>query len=90
MALAGAPGAHAQAINRCRIDGHLVLQSTPCPIEARSGGAGPAATATATPSAPHKKTLAELLRARDGGAPPPSRAIQIDGSRVLRSRMGAV
>ncbi len=52
-------------------------------------GAAYAGAPTAS-GVPHKKTLAELLRARDGGDPPPARTIQSDGANVLRTRMGAV
>jgi hypothetical protein len=93
-AFAGAPAAQAQAqvINKCRIDGRLVLQSAPCPIEAPAGAlrAAESALTPAIPGAPHKRTLAEALRARDGGDPPPARTLQVDGAAVLRSRMGAL
>ena len=91
-ALAWVPAAQAQAINRCHIDGQLVLQSGPCPIEARPGvrTAPPASTQEAL-GTPRKKTLAEVLRARDGDDPAPgARPDQSDGALVLRSRMGAV
>ena len=90
-ALAWVPAAQAQVqINKCRIDGQLVLQSSPCPLEAHPGVRAAYVVATATSAAPHKRTLAEILRARDGGDPPPSPTIQGDGAIVLRSRMSAV
>ena len=91
----------AQAVNKCTVGGRVVYQSSPCAIEAR---AAVAATTPATPStnalasnanssaALKKKTLADMLRERDGAAPaqPVSREFQQDGANVLRSRMGAV
>jgi hypothetical protein len=92
-----APGASAQAINKCTVGGHIVFQSSPCAIEARPATAtGAAAEAVASntnpPAAPKKKTLADMLRERDGAAPaqPASREFPPDGANVLRSRMGAV
>jgi len=95
----------AQAVNKCAVGGRVVYQSSPCAIEARPAVAPPVATtAAATPSpdalasnaspavAAKKKTLADMLRERDGAAPaqPTSREFQQDGANVLRSRMGAV
>ncbi len=95
----------AQAVNKCTVGGRVVYQSSPCAIEARPAVAATvAATAAATASAdalasnanpsaaPKKKTLADVLRERDGAAPaqPVSREFQQDGANVLRSRMGAV
>jgi len=91
----------AQAVNKCTVGGRIVYQASPCAIEARPAvAATPAASAAAdalasnaNPSAaPKKKTLAEVLRERDGTAPaqPVSREFQQDGANVLRSRMGAV
>ena len=96
-----AQGALAQAVNKCKVDGRIVYQSSPCAIEAR-----PAVVPTAAATAPadalasnanpavaaKKKTLADMLRERDGAAPaqPVSREFQQDGANVLRSRMGAV
>lgn len=92
-------GAHAaasaQGINRCRIDGRLVLQSAPCPLDApRSTGAAAIPTPTAATTAttgPKKRTLADVLRERDGEARPsaPLREAQGDGAHILRPRMGA-
>jgi hypothetical protein len=93
-----APGAHAQAhaINKCTVGGRIVFQSSPCAVEARPATRVPAdavaSTATQASDAPKKKTLADVLRERDGAAPaqPAPREFQQDGANVLRSRMGAV
>jgi hypothetical protein len=86
------PAAQAQAIIKCMIDGRLVYQSTPCALEPRPGVASaPVALAAVNPAAPKKKTLADVLRERDGGdqVRPASREPQGDGANVLRARMGA-
>jgi hypothetical protein len=88
--LAWVMAAQAQSINKCRIDGQLVLQSSPCPLDARPGVRAVLIEARVLPGVPHKRTLAEILRARDGGDPPPSHSVQGDGANVLRTRMGAV
>ena len=94
--LGGAQAAQAQAVYKCMVDGHLVYQSSPCRPDARTSvAAAPVAVAPTPPvaaSAPKKKTLAELLRERDGGTPTSSaaREPQGDGANILRSRMGAV
>lgn len=92
-----AQGALAQAVNKCTVGGRIVYQSSPCAIEARPAAAATAAAdavaSNANPSAaPKKKSLADMLRERDGAAPaqPVSREFQQDGANVLRSRMGAV
>ena len=88
-----APEAQAQAVNKCTINGQLVFQSSPCPLEARAGmAAAPIVVASGNPTAPKKKTLADVLRERDGdvSAQPASREPQGDGANVLRSRMGAL
>ena len=100
IAAAGAPllclPAQAQTVRKCQIDGRTVFQSSPCPIEARAGAvptpAAPAVLAAAPGDVPKKKTLAEVLRERDGGdrPRPVARDSQGDGANVLRSRMGAV
>jgi len=86
--------AHAQAIIKCRIDGRLVYQSTPCALEPPAAMASPlpvAASASAGHGAPKKKTLADMLRERDGDvhARTEVRELQGDGANILRSRMGA-
>lgn len=85
-----ASATHAQTINKCMIAGHPVFQTSPCALEPR---ARPIPAAPPAPSgAPKKRTLAEMLRARDGGgrteaaAPPP----RSDGANILPQRMGAV
>ena len=90
-----APGASAQAINKCTVGGRVVYQSSPCAIEARPATAAAEAVASNVnppAAAPKKKTLADMLRERDGAAPaqPTSREFPPDGANVLRSRMGAV
>jgi len=94
--LCSAQAAFAQAVNKCTVGGRIVFQSAPCAIEARPAPAGVVADAAANPAnastAPKKKTLADMLRERDGASPeqPVSREFQQDGANVLRSRMGAV
>jgi hypothetical protein len=90
-----AQGALAQAVNKCTIGGRIVYQSSPCVIEARpvnGAAADPVAGNANTAPGPKKKTLADMLRERDGAAPvqPVSREFQQDGANVLRARMGAV
>lgn len=84
-------GAQAQSVRKCQIDGRVVFQSSPCPIEAHVASATPAPAAEGS-AAPKKKTLADLLRERDGSdrGRPRVREPQSDGANVLRSRMGAV
>ncbi|MES1163414.1 MAG: hypothetical protein ABUL50_10185, partial [Rhizobacter sp.] len=86
--------AQAQSVRKCQIDGRLVFQSSPCPVGAHvvASAAPQAAAAAETATAPKKKTLADLLRERDGAdhGRAASREFQGDGANVLRSRMGAV
>jgi hypothetical protein len=84
--------AQAQSVRKCQIEGHLVYQSSPCPIEARIASAAPQAPANEPVAAAKKKGLADLLRERDGAdrGRLPMREVQGDGANVLRSRMGAV
>ena len=85
----------AQVVRKCQIEGRLVYQSSPCPIEARpvtAQASAPIVSAAMSASGPAtKKTLAELLRDRDALDPSPSIALEAqgDGANVLRSRMGA-
>jgi hypothetical protein len=84
--------AQAQTIIKCMIDGRLVYQSTPCALAPRASAApAPVALAAVNPASPKKKTLADMLRERDGDVQtrPASREAQGDGANVLRSRMGA-
>ena len=96
MLVAAQSAADAQAINRCRIDGRLVIQSSPCPLDAPMRTSSSTTTTTTTPEAatsgPKKKTLADVLRERDGAdrPQPVAREAQGDGANILRSRMGAV
>ncbi len=92
-ALLCAQAAQAQAIHKCMVDGKLVFQSAPCVLEPPAGAASaPVSVASVNPAAPKKKTLAEVLRERDGGvhAQPAAREAQGDGANLLRSRMGAL
>ena len=88
----GATQAQAQAVRKCQVDGRLVYQSSPCPVEARVASAAPQAAGAEPVAAAKKKGLADLLRERNGAAQgrPPVREAQADGASVLRSRMGAV
>jgi len=94
-ALLFSQAAQAQAINKCVIDGRLVYQAKPCALEPRASTASasaPIVVASANPAAPKKKTLADVLRERDGVAPAPTapHEPQGDGANLLRSRMGAL
>ena len=82
--------AHAQ-VNKCHIDGQLVVRATPCPLEPRAAAAPASAAASVTPVVSKKKTLADLLRERDAAGPqrPMTSEFQGDGANVLPSRMGA-
>jgi len=86
--------AQAQGIKKCMIAGHMVYQATPCAPEAPAAIPAAAAKVAAVPLvvAPQKKTLADLLRERDGGTNASSapREVQGDGANLLRSRMGAL
>ena len=94
LALLMCASAQAQSVRKCQVDGRVVFQSSPCAIEARVvASAAPQAAAVDTSAAvPKKKTLADLLRERDGTdrGRPQARESQGDGANVLRSRMGAV
>ena len=92
-ALLFSQAAQAQAINKCVIDGRLVYQAKPCALEPHASAASaPIAVASVNPAAPKKKTLADVLRERDGVAPAPTapHEPQGDGANLLRSRMGAL
>jgi hypothetical protein len=84
--------AQAQVVRKCMLNGQPVYQSAPCMQELRPGAAAaPLAAATSNAVAGKKKTLADLLRERDGDPrdrPSPGEA-QGDGANILRSRMGA-
>lgn len=84
--------AQAQPVRKCALNGRAVFQSSPCAVEPRVAAVAPHAAATDTPVAPKKKTLADLLRERDGSDPGRAQTheFQSDGANVLRARMGAV
>jgi hypothetical protein len=93
VAMGWAPAVQAQPINKCTIGGQLVFQSSPCALEARAGAAAtPTEIGPRNPAASKKKTLADVLRERDGDgqAQSASREPQDDGANLLRSRMGAL
>lgn len=80
-------------VQRCQVDGRPVFQSSPCALEARVAPTAALPPAPAAPTAgPKKKTLADLLRERDGGdaGNRRPREFQGDGASVLQPRMGAV
>ncbi|MEP7100809.1 MAG: hypothetical protein ABI781_09885 [Burkholderiales bacterium] len=91
LALLACASAQAQAVRKCHVDGRVVFQSSPCQVEPHVASA-PQAVAADMAAAPKKKTLADLLRERDGAdrGRSPAREFQGDGANVLRSRMGAV
>ncbi len=88
------------SIQKCRIDGRIVFQASPCPLEARPAASAPKATATSRPKAaadeasgpPKKRVLADLLREREAAerGPPAATENHGDGEKVLRARMGAL
>ena len=92
--------ARADPVRKCHVEGRVVFQSAPCPPEAGATtvaarvapAAAPALASDADGGLPKKKTLADLLRERDGGDRPRAQAqdAQGDGAKVLRARMGAV
>jgi hypothetical protein len=83
--------AQAQTVQKCRIDGRLVFQSGPCPLEPRAAAAS-APTSAEAASAPAKKTLAEIMseRAASNRARATETEAQGDGANVLRAKMGAL
>jgi hypothetical protein len=93
LTILSASPAQAQ-VRKCQVDGRVVFQSAPCPPEPRVASAVPIARPTPLESsgAPKKKTLADLLRERDGMDRGRAQSVehQGDGANVLRSRMGAV
>ena len=95
--------AHAQSephsVKKCRIDGRIVFQASPCPLEARPAAPAPRSAASAPPkdagdaaSGPKKRVLADLLREREAAerGPPAPTETHGDGAKVLRARMGAL
>ena len=99
IALLAGSQVQAQAVNKCRIDGRTVYQSSLCPLEPRAVAAAPQAStpqaavaaASAASGAPKKKSLAELLneRAASDRSTAPAPETPSDGSKVLRAKMGA-
>jgi hypothetical protein len=87
-----ASAGHAQAVQKCRIDGRTVFQSSPCAPEPRARPVVRASAAAPVPAgvAPKKKTLADLLRERDGAdLAPGAPERRPDGANLLPPRMGA-
>ena len=89
--------ASAQAAQPCRIDGRLVIRSTPCPvavapvIPATSSASALVAAADDT-DAPKKRSIADVMREREAAirSRPAAEPAQRDGASVLRERMGAL
>ena len=86
----------AHAVQRCRIDGRLVIQASPCPqatqVAPRQQAADqPRMVAAADADAPAKRTMADVMREREAAirARPTAPETQPDGARILRDRMGA-
>ena len=79
--------AQAQTVNKCVVDGHVVYQSSACQNPAPAVTTVAVATSpSASASAPaKKKTLAELLRERDGAGStaPAQRDAQGDGANKI-------
>ena len=92
IAMLCAQPAQAQGLTPCRSDIPLVLQPSTCLPNRRAGSAeiASAATPSAAPK-PARKTLAELLRERDGADPRQQLVSERrpDGANVLKARMGA-
>jgi len=82
----------AQTVHKCQVDGRAVFQAAACPADARMTTVAPQPAAAEISVTARKKSLADLLRERDGAdrSRVPEREFQGDGANVLRSRMGAV
>ncbi len=87
----------AQAAQPCRIDGKLVIRSTPCPVVVAAARPSPAPTSALVASAddaeaPKKRKIAEIMREREAAirSRPAAEPEQRDGASVLRNRMGAL
>jgi hypothetical protein len=85
-----------QAMQRCRIDGRLVYQASPCPEATQVAPRGaelPHTLAAADADVPVKRTMAEVMREREAAirarATTASES-QPDGAKILRDRMGAL
>ena len=85
--------AQSQPLHRCRIDGRMVVQAAPCATAPQVVPATlhPALVADTADEPPKKRTLADILREReaDNRARKVTHEPQIDGSKILRDRMGA-
>ena len=78
----------AQAIERCRIDGQLVLQAAPCPQPAAPK---PALVDANSVEPVAKRSIVDVMREREAAirARPAKESVP-DGSKILRERMGAL
>ena len=83
--------APAQAVQKCRINGRLVIQASPCPQPAAVAATRAVVTVANSTDAPKKRTIADVMREREAAnrtrAPAPES--QPDGARILPERMGA-
>ena len=84
-----------QAVQRCRIDGRLVYQASPCPEASQvapHAADQPRTLAAADTEAPAKRTIADVMREREAAirARPAVHEPQPDGAKILRNRMGAL
>ncbi|HWI11025.1 MAG TPA: hypothetical protein VNU48_06820 [Burkholderiaceae bacterium] len=83
------------AMQRCRIDGRLVYQASPCPeatqVAPRSAEL-PHTLAAVDADVPVKRTMAEVMREREAAirARPTASDSRPDGAKILRDRMGAL
>lgn len=87
--------AQVHAMQRCRIDGRLVFQASPCPQPAPVTAPGadlPRTMAAAEADAPARRSIADVMREREAAIRerPAAAQPQPDGARILRDRMGAL
>jgi len=83
------------AMQRCRIDGRLVYQASPCPEATQVAPRGaelPRTLAAVDADVPVKRTMADVMREREAAirARPHASDSQPDGAKILRDRMGAL
>ena len=83
------------AMQRCRIDGRLVYQASPCPEATQVAPRGtdlPHTLAAADADVPVKRTMTDVMREREAAirTRPVVSDSQPDGARILRDRMGAL
>ncbi len=82
--------AHAQPMPACRTDIPLVLQPSTCPHDPQAEKLVQQAAAASSLASqrPAKKTLADLLRERDGNDPRPHAATERrpDGANLIKGR----